>query len=54
MKELMFAVISICLNTGGCETHQVRVEPKVCHLKSVQAQVPFAGEWKPATIYFKC
>ena len=54
MKELVFAVISICLNTGECETHQVKIEPRVCHLKSVQAQVPFGGEWKDATVRFKC
>ena len=40
MKELVFAVISICLQSGECETHQMKVEPRVCHLKSVQAQVP--------------
>ena len=40
MKELVFAVISICLQSGECETHQMKVEPRVCHLRSVQAQVP--------------
>ncbi len=40
MKDLVFAVISICLQSGECETHQMKVEPRVCHLKSVQAQVP--------------
>ena len=54
MKELVFAVISICLNTGECQTHQMNVEPSVCHLKSVQSQVPMNGEWKDATVTFKC
>jgi hypothetical protein len=54
MKTLVFAVISICLQTGECETHQVKVEPKVCALKSSQAQVPMNGEWKDATVRFKC
>ena len=38
MKDLVFAVISICLSSGHCETHQVKVEPKVCHLRQVQAR----------------
>ncbi len=54
MKELVFAVISICLHSGECETHQVKIEPKVCQLKTAQAQVPVAGEWKDATVRFKC
>ena len=54
MKELVFAVISICLHTGECETHQMKVEARVCQLKTVKAQVPFAGEWKDATVHFKC
>ena len=54
MKELVFAVISICLHSGECETHQVKIEPKVCHLRSSQAQVPMNGEWKNATVTFKC
>ena len=54
MKELVFAVISICLHSGECEKHQVKIEPKVCHLKSSQAQVPILGEWKDATVTFKC
>ena len=54
MKELAFAIISICLNTGECETHQVRIESKVCQLRTVKAQVPMAGEWKDATVKFKC
>ena len=54
MKELVFAVISICLHSGECETHQVKIEPKVCHLKSSQAPVPYGGEWKDATVTFKC
>jgi hypothetical protein len=54
MKELVFAVISICLQSGECETHQVKIEPKVCQLKSVQAQVPMDGVWKEATVRFKC
>jgi hypothetical protein len=54
MKELVFAVISICLHTGECETHQLKVEPKVCKLGVTQAQVPLNGEWKEATVKFKC
>ena len=54
MKELVFAVISICLQSGECETHQMKVEPRVCHLKSVQAQVPQGGAWQNATVTFKC
>ena len=54
MKELVFAVISVCLSTGECETHQMKVEPKVCKLGTVQAQVPQSGEWKEATVHFKC
>ena len=54
MKELVFAVISICLHSGECETHQVKIEPKVCHIRSSQAQVPMNGEWKNATVTFKC
>ena len=54
MKELVFAVISVCLTTGECETHQMKVETKVCKLGTVQAQVPQAGEWKDATVKFKC
>lgn len=54
MKELVFALISVCLNTGECEKHQMRVETKVCKLGTVQAQVPQNGEWKDATVTFKC
>jgi hypothetical protein len=54
MKELVFAIISICLNTGECETHQMKVEPRVCQLHSVKAQVPMGGDWKDATVKFKC
>jgi hypothetical protein len=54
MKELVFAVISICLQSGDCETHQVKIEPRVCQLKTVKAQVPVMGEWKDATVRFKC
>ena len=54
MKELVFAAISICLHSGECETHQVRIEPKVCNIRSSQAQVPMNGEWKNATVTFKC
>lgn len=54
MKELVLAVISICLNTGECETHQLKVESKVCQIKSTQAQVPMNGEWKDAIVRFKC
>jgi hypothetical protein len=54
MKELVVAVISICLQSGQCEHHEVKIEPKVCHLKSSHAQVPMMGEWKDATVYFKC
>ena len=54
MKELVFAVISICLQSGECETHQMKVEPKVCKMGTVQAQVPQNGEWKDATVHFKC
>ena len=54
MKELVFAVISICLSSGECETHQMKVEARVCQMKSVQAQVPMNGEWKDATVKFKC
>jgi hypothetical protein len=54
MKELVFAVISICLHSGECERHEVKIEPKVCNLKSSQAQVHMFGEWKNATVTFKC
>jgi hypothetical protein len=54
MKELVFAIISICLQSGECEKHQVKIEQKVCHLKSAQAQVPVMGEWKDAIVTFKC
>ena len=54
MKELVFAIISICLSTGECEKHQVKIEPKVCQLKSSLAKVPMDGEWKDATVTFKC
>jgi len=54
MKELVFAVISICLHSGECEKHEVKIEPKVCNLKSSHAQVPILGEWKDATVTFKC
>lgn len=54
MNNLVFAIISICLNTGECETHQMKVEPRVCQLKTVRAQVPMSGEWKDATVKFKC
>ena len=54
MKELVFAVISVCLTTGECETHQMKVETKVCKLGTVQAQVPQGGEWKDAIVRFKC
>lgn len=54
MVNFVFAVISICLQSGECETHQVKIEPKACQLKTVQAQVPVNGEWKNATVRFKC
>lgn len=54
MKELIFCVISVCLTSGECETHQLKVEQKVCKLGTVQAQVPHGGEWKEATVTFKC
>ena len=54
MKELVFAVISICLSSGDCQTHQMKVEPRVCQLRQVHAKVPMDGEWKDATINFKC
>lgn len=54
MKELVFAVISICLSTGECETHQLKVEQKVCQLKSAKAEVLMNGEWKEAIVRFKC
>lgn len=54
MNHLVFAVISICLNTGECQTHQMKVEPRVCQMKTVRAQVPMNGEWQDATVKFKC
>jgi len=54
MKELIFAIISVCLSTGECERHQMRVEAKVCKLGTVTAQVPHGGEWRDATVTFKC
>jgi len=54
MKELVAAVISICLHTGECEKHEIKIEPKVCYLKSAKAKVNMFGEWKDATVYFKC
>jgi hypothetical protein len=54
MKELVFAVISICLSSGECQKHQLKVDPKVCHLRQVAAKVPMDGEWKDAVINFKC
>ena len=54
MKELVFAVISICLSSGDCQKHEMKVESRVCQLRQVQAKVPMDGEWKDATINFKC
>lgn len=54
MKELVFAIISVCLSTGDCETHQMKIETKVCKLGSAQARALMNGEWKDATVHFKC
>jgi hypothetical protein len=56
MKELILAVMTVCIGTPDCsvkhEQHDVKIEKKDCGVH--RYQVPVNGEWVESEIRFKC
>lgn len=56
MKELVFAVMTMCVGLPNCdvhkEQHQLRIERKDCGTH--KTQMPVNGEWVDSEIRVKC
>ncbi len=56
MKELVFAVMTMCVGLPNCEVHkeqhQLRIERKDCGTH--KTQMPVNGEWVDSEIRVKC
>ena len=47
------ALVFMCMQ-GGCQQHQVMVEPKACLMKPIRVKIPNDGEWKDGRVGIKC
>ena len=56
MTAFVPAVIAICLSVAPtqCESHQVRIEPRACHLAPLRAEAPVQGAWQAVVINIRC
>ena len=56
MKELVFAVMTMCVGLPNCdvhkEQHQLKIERKDCGTH--KTQMPVNGEWVDSEIRVKC
>ena len=56
MKELVFALMTVCVGLPDCSTHkeqhQLKIERKDCGTH--RALMPANGEWVDSEIRFKC
>lgn len=56
MKELVFAVMTMCVGLPDCdvhkEQHQLKIERKDCGTH--KTQMPVNGEWVDSEIRVKC
>ncbi len=52
--NLVMATLFMCLASGQCEQHHVRIDPKACKAGTYEAEVNVNGEWHPAKIGIRC